>query len=165
MKANTFIGKPCKKCGRQERYVSTNKCCQCWRERARRRYHADPKEKKRSRRWRLANPERVRENNHRWRLKHPERAKELSRRWRLKNPEKQRERQRRWYRASPEKIRELWRKKSKQQTEKMSNAYVRRLLKFAGIFHPSPELIAAKRAHIQLLRLVRNTQQPTGETV
>jgi hypothetical protein len=63
-----------------------------------------------TRRWRLANAEKVREYNQRWRLANIEKAREYNRRWYLANIEKVREYRRRWRLANVEKRRESGRR-------------------------------------------------------
>lgn len=66
------------------------------------------------RKWKQANPARVREMNNKWRQKwrqaNPERAHELYKKWAQANPKRVRERNRRWAQANPERVREIQRK-------------------------------------------------------
>jgi len=60
-------------------------------------------------RW-VLDPQKVRENNRRYRAANPEKVREKTReryrRWWMANPEKAREHHRRWREANPEKVRE-----------------------------------------------------------
>ena len=58
-------------------------------------------------RWRQANPEKVRDGVNRWQQANPEKVRESSKRWRQANPEKVIESIKRWQQANPEKMREI----------------------------------------------------------
>jgi 5-methylcytosine-specific restriction endonuclease McrA len=60
-------------------------------------------DKERQRLWRLANPERCRENRQRWREANPEKRAEADRRYRLAHHEEEKERVRLWALANPRK--------------------------------------------------------------
>src|SRR5271166_4560645 len=59
-------------------------------------------QRKASRRWAEAHPEKAKEAARRWAADHPEKHKEANRRWRAAHPEKVKEGNRRWRAAHPE---------------------------------------------------------------
>jgi len=75
---------------------------------ASRKYRAENPEKVRAavRKWQVANPERSREATRKWRVAHPERAREDKRKFHENNPEYDRK----WRAKNPEKVKEASRK-------------------------------------------------------
>ena len=74
-----------------------------------------------SRKWRAANPEKVKEASRKWRAANPEKCKETQRKWRAANPEKNKEYQRKYTLANPEKNKEAsrkWRAKDPEKARK-----------------------------------------------
>ncbi len=74
-----------------------------------------------SRKWRAANPEKVKEAGRKWRAANPEKNKEYLRKWRAANPEKVKEYQRKYTLANPEKNKEAsrkWRAKDPEKARK-----------------------------------------------
>ncbi len=71
-----------------------------------------------SRKWRAANPEKVKEATRKWRAANPEKYKETQRKWRAANPEKVKEYQRKWRAANPGKSGEASRKWRAEDPEK-----------------------------------------------
>ncbi len=74
--------------------------------------------KERVRKYRAANPEKVRESKRKERAANPEKARESSRKWAAANPEKVRERGRKYFIANPEKFKEQGRKYRADNPEK-----------------------------------------------
>jgi hypothetical protein len=58
-----------------------------------------------SKKWRAANPEKVKEASRKWRAANPEKNKEYQRKYTLANPEKNKEASRKWRAEDPEKAR------------------------------------------------------------
>ena len=78
------------------------------------------------RRWRKANPEKVREQDRRRRMSNREKRREAVRLYRLANPEKVREQARRYREANPEKIREYahaWRAANPEKARECARRY------------------------------------------
>jgi len=74
-----------------------------------------------SRKWRAANPEKVKEASRKWRAANPEKYKEYLRKWRAANPEKVKEYNRKYTLANPEKNKEAsrkWRAKDPEKARK-----------------------------------------------
>ena len=74
-----------------------------------------------SRKWRAANPEKVKEASRKWRAANPEKYKEYLRKWRAAHPEKNKEYQRKYTLANPEKNKEAsrkWRAKDPEKARK-----------------------------------------------
>ena len=74
-----------------------------------------------SKKWRAANPEKVKEASRKWRAANPEKYKEYLRKWRAANPEKTKEYQRKYTLANPEKNKEAsrkWRAKDPEKARK-----------------------------------------------
>jgi len=74
-----------------------------------------------SRKWRAANPEKVKEASRKWRAANPEKYKEYLRKWRAANPEKTKEYNRKYTLANPEKNKEAsrkWRAKDPEKARK-----------------------------------------------
>ena len=80
-----FTGKPCKRGHVVKRHVSDRTCIEC------------------TKRWKEANPDKVREAIRRWKEENPDKAREAVRRWKKANQNKERERKRRWSEANPDK--------------------------------------------------------------
>ena len=59
-----------------------------------------------TRKWALANPEKVAESKRKWAFANPEKVAESKRKWVLANPEKVAENYRKWVLANPEKVAE-----------------------------------------------------------
>ena len=118
-----FTGKPCKHGHVDERYVITGSCCECEREKSRKRYSENPeKSKEKVRKWKKENPEKNRESARKWQKENPEKAREKARKWQKENPEKHRESNRKnarkRYSENPEKSRENARKRYSEKPEK-----------------------------------------------
>lgn len=77
-----FTGEPCKYGHVAARRVDDCKCVECCKDRARK--------------WRAANPERLREQGRLWRAANPERRKQTDKEWRAANPEKANAPKRKW---------------------------------------------------------------------
>ena len=107
----------------------------------------------RNRKWRAANPEKVRECNRKWRAANPEKALEYNRKWRAANPEKVRECKRKRYAANPEKVLEYNRK----WREILPDGYLRYKLKQLNL-PVTPETIDYKRIQLKLYREIKNQQ-------
>jgi len=74
-----------------------------------------------SKKWRAANPEKVKEASRKWRAANPEKYKEYLRKWRAANPEKVKEYNRKYTLANPEKNKEAsrkWRAKDPEKARK-----------------------------------------------
>ncbi len=72
-----------------------------------------------TRKWRAANPEKIRESLRKYRADNAEKVRESVRKWRADNPEKQREYLRKYRADNAEKIREYGRKWAAANTEKI----------------------------------------------
>ena len=90
-----------------------------------------------------------------WRLKNPEKVKERSRKRYSENPEKVNERIRKWRAENPEKVKENKRKWDKKNPEKVLYSDVKKNLKvqIGGI--PPPELIEIKITYLKTKRLCK----------
>lgn len=82
-----------------------------------------------ARRWRLKNLERLRELRRRWDLKNPEKVREARRRWDLKNPGKTREATRRWILKNPEKRKTITRRVEYKRTYGITTAQYEQMFK------------------------------------
>jgi hypothetical protein len=98
------------------------------RKHVRRHYEANrEKAIERSRLWRLANPDKMREHRHRWQKLNPENVRKRSRRYYEANRDKVLERKRRWHRANAEKSREQARRWHAANPDKVKERNRRRL--------------------------------------
>ena len=96
--------KTCRRCGAAERYKNGN-CAPCSREH--------------NRKWRQANPEKVREKGRRWRDQNTEKHREKCRKWNSANPENARVRASKWNKANPKKYQKNIRKWQRANPKKM----------------------------------------------
>ena len=104
---NKYHGKPCIKCGATERYEDGGRCCACHRVRAKKWREANPeKMREYGKRWSKANPEKRSEYTRRWQAANPEKVREIARRWGEDNRDRKSEYDKRWFEANPEKVRE-----------------------------------------------------------
>ena len=174
------ITRVCRKCG-QEKPLSefvkdktcalgySHTCKQCNAERNRKWRAANPEKIREYKRKRYAaNPEKVREYNRKWRAANPEKVLEYKRKRYAANPEKVREYKRKRYAANPEKVREYNRKRYAANPEKvreynrkwreiLSDGYLRYKLKQLNL-PVTPETIEYKRIQLKLYREIKKQQ-------
>ena len=93
------------------------------------------------------------ERNRKWRAANPEKVREYNRKWCAANPEKVREYKRKRYAANPEKVLEYNRK----WREILSDGYLRYKLKQLNL-PVTPETIEYKRIQLKLYREIKNQQ-------
>ena len=107
----------------------------------------------RNRKWRAANPEKVREYDRKWCAANPEKVLEYKRKRYAANPEKAREYKRKRYAANPEKVLEYNRK----WREILPDGYLRSQLKQRNL-PVTPETIEYKRIQLKLYREIKKQQ-------
>lgn len=93
------------------------------------------------------------ERNRKWRAANPEKIREYKRKRYAANPEKVRERNRKWCAANPEKVLEYKRK----WREILSDGYLRSRLKQRNL-PVTPETIEYKRIQLKLYREIKKQQ-------
>lgn len=121
---------PCKKCGGTERYKD-GRCKQC-----------------------------CRANSRAWCAANPEKNRARVRAWQAANPEKELARVRTWRAANLKKTRASTRASMRMGRVNLTDSYICHLFHDNGIKAVIPQpLIEAKRAHLQLLRLVRSIER------
>ena len=159
------ITRVCRKCGQEkplEEFVKDKTCaldhghtCKQCKAEQRRKWRAANPEKVRElkRKWRAANSEKVREYDRKYRAANPEKAREILYKWRAANPEKVRELNRKYRAANPEKVREYDRK----YREELSDSYLTGQLKHTHL-PITPETIDYKRIQLKLYREIKNQQ-------
>lgn len=110
-------GKPCKNCGGNE-WNRHGHCAVCQRE-AKRRYRAANPEKmrERDRRNYAKNPDRVKARVRQWEDANPEKMREHYRRYNNENRDKRAEATRRWYEANPDKRAEYKHRRRTRKTQ------------------------------------------------
>ena len=177
------MSKVCTKCGveKDESEFYKKRACKCGLSASckmceseySRRHYAENIEKRREklRTYRQENLERVRSLDRANRLLHREKRTEANRAYKQTNREKLRERQRIYVQANLEKVRErdkvYWSKNreklreqkridAKNQSSKLSDRYVKHLLK---VKIAPQELIDLKRAHIQIQRFIKEKEK------
>lgn len=116
-----FTGKPCKHNHITERIVANGCCVECRKNIDKRWIDANPekvreKRKLQSRRHRLENPDRIKNNRKKWEVANPDKVQERVRRWERLNLDRRREIGDKWAKANPDKIRK------KNRTYKTTNA-------------------------------------------
>ena len=107
----------------------------------------------RNRKWRAANPEKIREYKRKRYAANPEKVREYNRKWCAANPEKVLEYKRKRYAANPEKVLEYNRK----WREILSDGYLRYKLKQLNL-PVTPETIEYKRIQLKLYREIKKQQ-------
>ena len=159
------ITRICRKCG-QEKPLSefvkdktcalgySHTCKQCNAERNRKWRAANPEKIREYKRKRYAaNPEKIREYNRKRYAANPEKVLEYNRKRYAANPEKVREYKRKWCAANPEKVLEYNRK----WREILSDGYLRYKLKQLNL-PVTPETIEYKRIQLKLYREIKKQQ-------
>lgn len=125
--------KQCKTCGADisGRNGRAHFCVLCARERQRAGW------RKRSHKYKAANPDKTREAKERWRKANPKKHAARTRKWAKANPEKKKEADRKWLAANPEKKRELGR-------DGAGRRRARRLHQLGVVTKSSTELLEAQ---------------------
>ena len=116
-----------------------------------------------NRKYRLANPEKVKAADKKYRLANLEKVREKEKKWRLANLEKVRENEKKWKLANPEKVKE----NKKKYRLAMCDKYIANLITSnsnlsSDVVIQYPELIEAKRAQIMILRAIKKPKCTTN---
>ena len=144
------ITRVCRKCGQEKplsEFVKDKTCA------LGHRHTCKQCEQERYRKWRAANPEKIREYNRKWRAANPEKIREIRHKWREANTEKERGRCRKWYAANTEKFLEMKRK----YREELTDSYLIGKLKRLNL-PVTPETIDYKRIQLKLYREIKKQQ-------
>ena len=121
-------------------------------------YKDKEKERVTKRAWRRANPDKALTKERIWQQANKEKVRASKLAWQRAHPERLRERELKWKRAHPEQTRINRRAWLARQTSKLGNYYVRQILKKLTHIPASlipNSLIAAKREHLKVLRLLK----------
>lgn len=118
--------------------------------------YCKPCTKKRAKEWAVKNPEK--RKLHHKKHRETDQAKELKKKRYHENPEPHRERGRKWARDNRAHLND----KQLSRVKNLSDRYIRRLLRKAGIYDFDNVTIEAKRAELQELRKVKTAKSTNG---